>query len=233
MCHRLVGAYRQVRIGEIRQSLPLTQKSPLFHHLFAGFTTIHDELPQCTCRKNQHNSSNMNSPPPRREIKVGVSGNVRRAILRLIGRWLAGEIRDARTRWIYGFEQGRFWLAVPITAATMYVLWHWAFGLSFYFGVSFVAAASLAILRGHVFTHPLRLVFVAVAVVIGSFVIPSLAGDAWAAFRRGDTVTALALVGMVVLTWLLKRYLETGRIKGRNVPSRRRRGKSRSRARRR
>ena len=147
---------------------------------------------------------------------------MRRAVLRFIGRWMSREVRDARTRWLYGFEQGRIWLAVPITAATMYVLWQWAFGLSFYFGVSFVAAASLAILRGHVFTHPFRVLLVAVAVVIGSFVIPSLAGDAWEAFRRGDTITALALLGIVVMTWLLKRYLETGKIKDRNVPARRR-----------
>ncbi len=151
---------------------------------------------------------------------------MRRAILRFIGRWLSREARDAGARWLYGFEQGRIWLAVPITAATMYVLWQWAFGLSFYFGISFVVAASLAILRGHVFTHPFRVLLVAVAVVIGSFVIPSLAGDAWEAFRRGDTITALVLLGIVALTWLLKRYLETGKIKGRSVPSRRRRRKS-------
>ncbi len=156
---------------------------------------------------------------------------MKRAILRFIGRWLSREVRDSRARWLYGFEQGKIWLTVPITAASMYVLWHWAFGLSFYFGVSFTIAASLAILRGHVFTHPFRVLLVAVAVVIGSFVIPSLAGDAWAAFRRGDTITALAILGIVALTWLLKRYLETGRIKGRNVPARRRRRKSRARSR--
>ena len=141
-------------------------------------------------------------------------------------------MRDARTRWLYGFEQGKILLTIPITAATMYVLWQWAFGLSFYFGVSFVVAASLAILRGHVFTHPFRALLVAVAVVIGSFVIPSLASDAWEAFRRGDTITALALLGIVALTWLLKRYLETGQIKGRNVPSRRKRRRARSKGRR-
>ena len=152
---------------------------------------------------------------------------MRRAILRFIGRWLSREIRDARARWLYGWDQGKIWLTVPITAATMYVLWQWAFGLSSYFGVSFVVAASLAILRGHVFTHALRMILVAVAVVIGSFILPSLAGDAWAAFRRGDTLTALAIVGVVVLFWLLKRYLETGQIKGRKVPPRRRRRKAR------
>ena len=150
---------------------------------------------------------------------------MRRAILRFIGRWLSRELRDARARWVYGWERGRIWLAVPITAATMYVLWQWAFGLSFYFGVSFVVAASLAILRGHVFTHPFRVLLVAVAVVIGSFVIPSLAGDAWEAFRRGDTITALVILGLVPLAWLLKRYLETGRVKGRNVPRRRRKAR--------
>ena len=148
---------------------------------------------------------------------------MRRAVLRFIGRWLSRELRDTRARWMYGWERGRIWLAVPITAATMYVLWQWAFGLSFYFGVSFVVAASLAILRGHVFTHPFRVLLVGVAVVIGSFVIPSLAGDAWEAFRRGDTITALVILGLVPIAWLLKRYLETGRVKGRNVPRRRRR----------
>ena len=63
----------------------------------------------------------------------------------------------------------------------------------------------------HIFTHPLRLVLVAVGVVIGTLVIPALSGDAWQAFRRGDTVAAMILVGAVVLSWLLKRRLETGR----------------------
>ena len=154
---------------------------------------------------------------------------MKRAILRFIGRWLSRELRDARARWLYGLQLGRVWLTVPITAASMYVLWHWAFGLSFYFGISFVVAASLAVLRGHVFTHPFRMILVAVAVVIGSFVIPSLAGDAWTAFRRGDTITALVLVGVVVLFWLLKRYLETGQIKGRKVPHKRKHRKPRKR----
>ena len=92
----------------------------------------------------------------------------------------------------------------------MYVLWHWAFGLGHAFGVSFLIAATLAIVRGHIFTHPLRLVLVAVGVVIGTLVIPALSGDAWQAFRRGDTVAAMILVGAVVLSWLLKRRLETG-----------------------
>ena len=93
----------------------------------------------------------------------------------------------------------------------MYVLWHWAFGLGLHFGVSFLIAACLAIVRGHIFTHPLRLVLVAVGVVIGTLVIPALSGDAWQAFRRGDTVAAMILVGATVLSWLLKRRLETGR----------------------
>ena len=148
---------------------------------------------------------------------------MRRAIFRFIGRWLSRELRDARARWIYGWEQGRIWLAVPITVASVYVLWHWAFGLSFAFGVSFATAAAFAILRGHVFTHPFRMILVAIAVVIGFFVIRSLTGDAWDAFRRGDVITALILLAVVVLFWLLKRYLETGQIKGSEVPRRRRR----------
>ena len=110
----------------------------------------------------------------------------------------------------------------------MYVLWHWAFGLGPAFGVSFLVGATLAIVRGHIFTHPLRLVLVAVAVVIGTLVIPPLSGDAWRAFQRGDTVAALILVGAVALSWLLKRRLETGRrVVGVRSGGRRRRSRRR------
>ena len=76
----------------------------------------------------------------------------------------------------------------------------------------FAIAAALAILRGHIFTHPFRLVLVAVAVVIGTLVIPTLGADAWQALRRGDNVTAMVLAGVVLLAWLLKKRLETGRM---------------------
>ena len=79
--------------------------------------------------------------------------------------------------------------------------------------VSFLIAATLSIVRGHIFTHRLRLILVAVGVVIGTLVIPALGGDAWQAFRRGDTVVAIVLAGLVVLAWLAKRQLETGRMK--------------------
>ena len=122
------------------------------------------------------------------------SRGAKRAALRLLSRWMAREVRDARRRWAEGLQRGRTWLMVPVTVASMYVLWHWAFGLGFYFGVSFLIAATLTLLRGHIFTHPFRLFLVAVAVVIGTLIIPSLSGDAWQAFRRGDTLTALVLV---------------------------------------
>ncbi len=95
----------------------------------------------------------------------------------------------------------------------MYVLWHWAFAVGPYFGVSFAVAAILAILRGHIFTHPFRLVLVAVAVVIGTLFIRPLGEDAWKAFRRGDTLAAAGLAGVIVVAWLLKRQLEVGRIR--------------------
>ena len=131
---------------------------------------------------------------------------------RFVSRFIAKELRNARRRWVQGFRTGRAWLAVPITAASMYVLWNWAFGLGSYFGTSFAIAAALAILRGHIFTHPFRLVLVAVAVVIGTLVIPTLGADAWQALRRGDNVTAMVLAGVVALAWLLKKRFETGRM---------------------
>ena len=145
------------------------------------------------------------------------SRGAKRAALRLLSRWMAREVRDARRRWAEGLQRGRTWLMVPVTVASMYVLWHWAFGLGFYFGVSFLIAATLTLLRGHIFTHPFRLFLVAVAVVIGTLIIPSLSGDAWQAFRRGDTLTALVLVALILLSWLAKKYLETGQ-KGVSVP---------------
>ena len=137
----------------------------------------------------------------------------RRALPRLVTRFVKGEIRDSRRRWGHGLRSGQPWLTIPITAITMYVMWHWAFALGPYFAVSFLIAATLSIARGHVFTHRLRLILVAVAVVIGTLVIPALGGDAWEAFRRGDTVAAIVLGGLVVLAWLGKRQLETGRMK--------------------
>ena len=126
-------------------------------------------------------------------------------------------------------RRGQPWLTIPITAITMYVLWHWAFALSPYFAASFLIAATLSIVRGHIFTHILRLILVAVAAVIGTLVIPALGGDAWQAFRRGDTVAAGILAGLVVLAWLAKRQLETGRMKVTRVgaPRQRRRGRRR------
>lgn len=104
-----------------------------------------------------------------------------------------------------------------------------AVALVFRTGLSFLTAAVLAILRGHVFTHPLRMVLVAIAVVIGSLVIPSLGGDAWNALRRGDTITAACLVGFVILFWLFKKQLETGRMRGVKVAAPMRKRKSRRR----
>ena len=107
----------------------------------------------------------------------------------------------------------RLWLIVPITAISVYVLWEWAFGMGTYFGISFAAAASLSGLRGHVFTHPFRMFLVAVAVVIGSLVIPGIGVDAWQALQGGDIAAALALAVLVLLLWLLKSRLESGKSK--------------------
>jgi len=102
---------------------------------------------------------------------------------------------------------------VPISAISFYVLWGWAFGIGTYFGISFAVAASLSILRGHVFTHPFRMVLVAAAVVVGSLLIPGIGVDAWEALQGGDTAAALGLVMLALLMWLLKRKLESGKSK--------------------
>lgn len=102
-------------------------------------------------------------------------------------------------------------MIIPITAISMYVLWDWAFGLGRYFGISFAVAATLSILRGHIFTHPFRLILVALAVVIGSLIIPGIGVDAWHALRGGDTFAAGLLTAIVVALWLIKKKLESGK----------------------
>ena len=118
-------------------------------------------------------------------------------------------------------------LTIAFTGSSLYVLLNVAFGLGFYIGLSFLIASTLAIVRGHIFTHPLRIFLVAIAVVIGTLVIPGLGRDAWEALRGGDTIAAAALAGLVVLLWLLKRQLETGRMKSVGIRASRRRRRSR------
>ena len=92
----------------------------------------------------------------------------------------------------------------------MYVLWQWAFAQGFVFGLSFLTLVVLTISRGHIFTHPIRLILVAVAVLIGSAIIPGLGKDAWHALRGGDVVGAVIIVGIIILFWRLKKQMETG-----------------------
>ena len=154
-------------------------------------------------------------------MKLHLQG-LRRVIVRLGTNFLAKEYEEARKRWLQGFRGGLAWLSIPITAIGMYALWPWAFGQGFLFGLSFLTGAILAILRGHIFTHPFRLILVAVAVVIGSLVIPGLRGDAWQALRGGDVVGAVAIVGVGFLLWRLKGQMETGQIDhGRSKTSKR------------
>ena len=129
-----------------------------------------------------------------------------------VSSFLARELKDARERWRRGLKGEQPWLPILITAVSMYILWQWAFGQGFLFGLSFLTAAILAILRGHIFTHPYRLILVAVAVVIGSLVIPGLRGDAWQAIRGGDVIDAVAIVAVVIMLWRLKRQMETGQM---------------------
>ena len=154
---------------------------------------------------------------------------LRNVSLRFVSKFLAKELRDARKRWGQGLRGKQAWQLILITTVSMYALWQWAFDQGFMFGLSFLIAAILAILRGHIFTHPFRLFLVAIAVVIGTLVIPGLRGDAWQALRQGDTLTAVGLVVVAIFFWQFKKQLETGQV-GKNGPSvskRRRRSRRR------
>ena len=116
-----------------------------------------------------------------------------------------------------------------VTALSMYGLWHWAFGQGLMFGASFVTAAILAILRGHIFSHPFYLFLLAIAVVIGKLVIPDLREDAWKALWQGDILGAAAIGFVGILFWQLKRQYESGRVGGETAKSPKRRRGSRRR----
>ena len=137
---------------------------------------------------------------------------LRQFALSFLYRVLARELKDARDRWRRGLKREQPWLPILITAISMYALWQWAFGQGFLFGLSFLVAAILAILRGHIFTHPFRLILVAVAVVIGSLVIPGLRGDAWQAIRGGDVIGAVVIVVIGIFLWRWKKEMETGQM---------------------
>lgn len=133
-------------------------------------------------------------------------------VFSFVSRFLARELKDAGERWRRGLKGEQPWLPILTTAISMYALWQWAFGQGLLFGLSFLAAAILAILRGHIFTHPFRLMLIAMAVVIGSLVIPGLRGDAWQALRDGDVIGAVVIVVIGILLWRLKGQMETGQL---------------------
>ena len=133
---------------------------------------------------------------------------ITRQVRRVLAKFLAKEFRAARRRWQQALPHK--WPHLLITVISLYGLVHWAFAQGPLFGVSFVIAASLAILRGFISTHPFHLFFVAIAVVISTLVIPDLRGDAWSAFRQGDVSAALIILAVIILLWLSKRQMEAG-----------------------
>ena len=133
-----------------------------------------------------------------------------RILRRFATKFLASELKAARKRWQQGLRRQEAWKILVITILSMYALCQWAFDQGVMFGLSFLVAAILSTLRGHVFTHPLRLFLVAIATVIGALVIPDLRGDAWQALWQGDTLTAASLAGASIFFWQWKRQLETG-----------------------
>ena len=150
-------------------------------------------------------------------------------VFNFVSSFLVRELKDARERWRRGLKGEQPWLPIPVTAISMYALWQWAFEQGLMFGLSFLFAALLAIGRGHIFTHPFRLILVAVAVVIGTLVIPGLRGDAWQTLREGDVLGALVIVGVVIFFWRLKKQMETGQMENDGIEGPKRRRKSRRR----
>lgn len=149
--------------------------------------------------------------------------------LHFLSSFLAKELKDARERWGRGLKSDQLWLMIIIAALSMYGLWYWAFGQGFMFGVSFVTAAILAVVRGHIFAHPFQLFLLAIAVVIGKLVIPDLLEDAWEALLQGEVLVAAAIAFVGILFWRLKKQYESGQVMSDETKSPTRRRKSRQR----
>ena len=160
------------------------------------------------------------------------SQGLKHVILQFAYKFLTREFEGALKRWRRGLR-GKQVLEVlelfAFTALSMYVLWHWAFGQSFMFGIFFTGAAILATLRGHILTHPLYLLLLALAVVIGSLVIPDIREDAWQALRRGDVMGAVVLMGVVLFLGRWKEQLQTGQVGNYGTKPYKRRRRSRRR----
>ncbi len=132
--------------------------------------------------------------------------------MRMAVRRLRNEFGPAKERWTKGLKGRDGWVDLIGAGIVFYGLRAWAFDQGVLFGVAFVMAAVLAILRGHIFTHPLQLVGVGVATVIAVQVIPDLRSAGLSALLRGEVIAGVVILAVMLRLRLLKQDIETGEL---------------------
>ena len=118
------------------------------------------------------------------------------------------EIQAAPRRWRQGLKSEQGWRSILMTVVGMVLLCPWAFDQGASFGLTFVGAAIAAIVLGHIFTNPSRLIVIAIALVISKVVMPELLGTASDALLAGNVMAAVVASGLVILFWGIKRRFE-------------------------
>ena len=120
------------------------------------------------------------------------------------------EINSDLTRWRNGLREETPLLTLAFAALSMSLLLFWAFDQGWWFTALFLLAASVAILRGHVLSHPLQLFGVGLAVSIGFHLLPELRSGVWQTLWDGEFLGALVLAGAYWYFRDIKIRLERG-----------------------
>ena len=134
---------------------------------------------------------------------------LRRIAFRIVSNFIAKEYAQDLQTWRQEFHGWHAFWPILFSAFTLYAFWEWAFDQGILFGLSYLSTCAVAILRGHIFTHPFRLILVAVALSIGFNIMPDLREYAWHAFHTGDLIGAAVIVGIIIFIWRSKKELET------------------------
>ena len=151
--------------------------------------------------------------------------------IRRLRKWAEKRLRkrskEAHARWRGSCKHPSVLVwSLCVSALLMTVLPVWAFQQGLLFGVSFLLAVTFSVVEGHIFTHPARVILIAVGVSIGSTFVPELRHEGWEALVQGNMVAGFLVGGIGVYLWKIRQHLQTGTF----VPerdARRRRHKSR------
>ncbi len=139
----------------------------------------------------------------------------RSALSRMIA-WVANlisrELKSSGKRWSAGLTDGYALVSCGINALCLVYMLGWAFEQNLMFGISFMFASCVAVLRAYILNHPLVLILVGVSVTIGNMLLPQLRGEAWQALNEGQIAVAIVLVIAYLYFDQIRRGLARGQI---------------------